>query len=48
MSHESLEDILARVIEEERRNPPGVRSAEWVARRNEEITRRALSDEDGE
>lgn len=46
MSHESFEDALERVLAEEKKNPPGIRSAEKVAERNSEIFRRAMEEDD--
>lgn len=45
MSHESFEDALERVLAEEKKNPPGIRSAEKVAERNRQIFERTMAED---
>ncbi|MBP6946183.1 MAG: hypothetical protein KBC74_00580 [Candidatus Pacebacteria bacterium] len=45
MSHESFEDALERVLAEQIKNPPGIRSAEKVAERNRAIFERTMDDD---
>lgn len=45
MSHESFEDALERVLAEQIKNPPGIRSAEKVAERNRQIFERTMAED---
>lgn len=45
MSNESFEDALERVLAEQIKNPPGIRSAEKVAERNRQIFERTMAED---
>jgi|GEM_PF-2917996 len=45
MSNESFEDTLKRVLAEQIKNPPGIRSAEKVNERNRQIFERTMDDD---